>query len=51
MDINLLWFKRDLRLDDHAPLKSAIESGRPCLQIYCFEPELLEVGPHDHCRK
>jgi deoxyribodipyrimidine photo-lyase len=42
MAINLVWFKRDLRLDDHAPLQAAIDSGRPCLLIYCFEPQLLE---------
>ncbi|MEE4193334.1 MAG: deoxyribodipyrimidine photo-lyase [Halieaceae bacterium] len=45
MGINLVWFKRDLRLADHAPLKAAIASGRPCLLCYCFEPALLD-NPH-----
>ena len=40
--INIVWFKRDLRLTDHRPLKEAIESGLPLLLIYIFEPELLE---------
>ncbi|KAB7726446.1 deoxyribodipyrimidine photolyase [Rudanella paleaurantiibacter] len=43
--INVLWFKRDLRLRDHEPLKAAIEagqqSGRPLLLLYCFEPSVM----------
>ena len=27
MKVNVLWFKRDLRLNDHLPLKRAIEQG------------------------
>jgi deoxyribodipyrimidine photo-lyase len=45
MGFNLVWFKRDLRLSDHAPLAAAIDSGRPCLLLYCFEPSLLR-DPH-----
>jgi len=41
----VVWFKRDLRLSDHAPLCEAIASGRPLLLIYCFEPSLL-ADPH-----
>ncbi|HAS45288.1 MAG TPA: hypothetical protein DCS93_32695, partial [Microscillaceae bacterium] len=40
--INVVWFKRDLRLQDHAPLKAAIESGLPTLLIYIFEPIVQE---------
>jgi deoxyribodipyrimidine photo-lyase len=40
--IDVVWFKRDLRLSDHAPLASALQSGRPVLLLYCFEPALLE---------
>lgn len=43
--VNLVWFKRDLRLSDHQPLASAIASELPCLLIYNFEPLLLE-DPH-----
>ncbi|MEM5549943.1 deoxyribodipyrimidine photo-lyase [Pseudoalteromonas sp. NEC-BIFX-2020_002] len=39
--INIVWFKRDLRLSDHQPLKSAFESSLPTLLIYNFEPLLL----------
>ena len=40
--INIVWFKRDLRLTDHRPLKEAIDSGLPLLLIYIFEPELIQ---------
>lgn len=43
--ISIVWFKRDLRLNDHAPLKAAIESGNKLLLLYCFEPELI-IDPH-----
>lgn len=43
--INIVWFKRDLRLTDHAPLKAASESGLPCLLLYVVEPLLLN-DPH-----
>ena len=43
--IALHWFKRDLRLTDHVPLKKAIESGEKLLLLYCFDPKLL-ADPH-----
>ena len=45
--INLVWFKRDLRLTDHAPLKSAIEEGLPLLLVYFLEPALKEAAQSD----
>ncbi|WP_067208291.1 FAD-binding domain-containing protein [Marinomonas aquimarina] len=41
----LVWFKRDLRLSDHAPLSQAIATGHPVLLLYVFEPELID-DPH-----
>lgn len=38
-DVQLVWFKRDLRVDDHAPLAAAAERG-PVLPVYVVEPEL-----------
>ncbi len=35
--INIVWFKRDLRLEDHAALRAA--AGRPVLPLYVVEPE------------
>lgn len=43
--INVVWFKRDLRLDDHAPLQQALATGRPILLLYIAEPALLG-NPH-----
>lgn len=43
--INVVWFKRDLRLSDHAPLMHAQQSGLPTLMLYVFEAMLIE-DPH-----
>lgn len=43
--VALVWLKRDLRLEDHAPLKAALESGFPVLVFYSFEPALA-ANPH-----
>lgn len=39
--INIVWFKRDLRLSDHLPLQQAIEAGLPILLLFCFEPSCM----------
>ena len=36
--MNIVWFKRDLRVQDHAPLAAAAELG-PVLPLYIVEPE------------
>ncbi len=36
--ISILWFKRDLRLDDHAALTAAAKRG-PVLPLYIIEPD------------
>ena len=36
--IQLVWFKRDLRIDDHGPLTEAARRG-PVLPVYVVEPE------------
>lgn len=38
--LQVVWLKRDLRVDDHAPLAKAAHSG-PCICLYVYEPELL----------
>jgi len=38
VEIQLVWFKRDLRIDDHRPLVEASRRG-PVLPIYIVEPE------------
>ncbi len=47
--INIVWFKRDLRVTDHAPLAAA--SMGPVLPIYIFEPDywkLPDTSPIQH---
>jgi len=44
-EVSIIWFKKDLRLSDHLPLKRAIESGDQLLLLYCFDPELI-ADPH-----
>mgnify|MGYP003336706179 CR=1 FL=1 len=39
--INIVWLKRDLRLQDHAPLYAAEKHGLPYLIIYIFDSELI----------
>ena len=39
MTLQLVWFKRDLRLVDHQPLARALARG-PVLPFYIVEPEL-----------
>ena len=44
--VQLVWFKRDLRLADHAPLIEAARRG-PCLCVYVYEPEVFATAEHD----
>lgn len=36
--LQVIWFKRDLRLNDHIPLYNAAQAGS-CLALYVIEPE------------
>jgi len=40
--VNIVWFKRDLRLVDHEPLDLAVRNGNPLILIYVFEPSVME---------
>ena len=46
--INLVWFKKDFRLSDHEPLKTACNEQLPVLLLYIFEPEFLTYGDSSH---
>ena len=46
MATQLVWYKRDLRIHDHAPLTLAAKTG-PCLCSYIYEPELIEAEDFD----
>ncbi len=45
--VNVIWLKRDLRLQDHEPLKKGIEAGLPLVLLYCFEPSLIQAEQSD----
>jgi len=45
--INIVWFKRDLRLKDHAPLKRALQEAKPLMLLYIWEPSLLATKDYD----
>jgi deoxyribodipyrimidine photo-lyase len=46
-EINILWYKRDLRFTDHEPLYYAQCSGLPLLLIYLFEPSIMAAPDSD----
>jgi deoxyribodipyrimidine photo-lyase len=45
--INIVWFKRDLRLTDHQPLFEAQQAGLPILLLYFFEPSVMQYDDSD----
>jgi deoxyribodipyrimidine photo-lyase len=48
----IVWFKRDLRVHDHAPLVAALESGLPIVALYIVEPDywaLADVSRRHWC--
>ena len=44
-DVQVVWFKRDLRIHDHAALTAAVDTGAPVLPLYVVEPSLI-AHPH-----
>jgi deoxyribodipyrimidine photo-lyase len=40
----ILWFRRDLRLDDHPMLAAAAASGRPLIPVFILDPETQGQG-------
>lgn len=45
--INIVWFKRDLRLIDNVALFNAQQSDLPLLLLYCFEPSVINYDDSD----
>lgn len=41
--INVVWLKRDLRLNDHAPFFHAEAENLDYITVYFFEPEMIEA--------
>ena len=46
-EINIVWFKRDLRFMDHEPLYYAQQHSFPVLLIYIFEPSIMNNQDSD----
>ena len=40
--INIMWFRRDLRLDDNAALFHALRSGKPVVPVFIFDKNILD---------
>ncbi|RYF00406.1 MAG: deoxyribodipyrimidine photo-lyase [Oxalobacteraceae bacterium] len=47
---SLVWFRRDLRLDDHAALHHALLSRRQVVGVFVFDTDLLDGLPADDRR-
>ncbi len=47
ININIIWFKRDLRIFDNAPLSLAAQNGT-ILPIFIFEPTLWKEPDHSY---
>jgi deoxyribodipyrimidine photo-lyase len=41
-EINIIWFRRDLRLNDHAALYHALKSGKRVVPIFIFDKNILD---------
>ena len=41
-EVDIFWFRRDLRLDDNVGLFHALQSGRPILPIFIFDRQILD---------
>ena len=46
MPIQVVWFKRDLRVRDHWPLARASRRG-PCVCLFAYEPEVYRADDSD----
>ena len=49
-EVNIFWFRRDLRLDDNAGFKAALQDDLPVLPIFIFDKEILDKLPEDDAR-
>lgn len=50
MKINIIWFRRDLRVEDNTALQAALESGLPVLPLFIFDNEITGALPRKDAR-
>lgn len=48
--VNIFWFRRDLRLNDNVGLYHALSAGKPVLPVFIFDPEILKELPENDAR-
>jgi deoxyribodipyrimidine photo-lyase len=48
--INIFWFRRDLRLDDNVGFSEALKDDLPVLPIFIFDTNILNELPEDDAR-
>ena len=48
--VNVFWFRRDLRLDDNVGFYEALSGDLPVLPIFIFDKEILDKLPEDDAR-
>jgi deoxyribodipyrimidine photo-lyase len=46
--MNIVWFKRDLRIHDHPALIQAVQNNKTVLPLYILEPELWKQPDLSH---
>lgn len=49
--MNIVWFRRNLRLEDNLPLAQAMKYGAKVLPIFIFDPQILANFPHPYDRR
>jgi deoxyribodipyrimidine photo-lyase len=50
-DTSLVWFRRDLRVDDHAALFRALKASGRVYCVFVFDREILDALPSRHDRR
>ncbi len=48
--MNIIWFRRDLRLNDHVALTNALASGEPVLPLFIFDTDIIDELSADDAR-
>ena len=48
--VNIFWFRRDLRLDDNVGFYKALHGAHPVMPIFIFDSNILEELPEDDAR-
>ncbi|MCI5051372.1 MAG: DNA photolyase family protein [Candidatus Pacebacteria bacterium] len=48
--VNIFWFRRDLRLDDNHGLYKALKDGLPVIPVFIFDKDILDELPEDDHR-